>query len=216
MKTVILIFFTFISTSFAQEITENPLRMVGTNIFDFTPLIYLFQHGEITSSEFLVSGQILQKNGNEVKIVHKELRNQLTDEFKKQMLFADPQVQLKMTYAAQVVDRWRNGQLSTGEFMSLDSSLREIIYDEIQREKNDFIEVGSFVKNLPSNYLHLGKSVKFFALPIGASQYDYGTVVVGDANAFTNRFLVTIRGYIKPQTSKNIGIKANVPVASKN
>jgi hypothetical protein len=217
MKTSILIFFCFTSVSFAQEITENPLRMIGTNIFDFTPLIYALQHGEIANSDFLVSGRISQIDGNETKIVHSELRNQLSEVYAKQMLLASPGELLKMTYAAQLLEKWRKGQLSTGEFMSLDPESREIIYDEIEREKNDFVELSSFVKNLPTDYLVLGKNVKLLALPVGTSRFDYGLAVAGDANNFTNRFLITIRGYIKPRISKIVETnKINMPFASKN
>ena len=201
MKVLALIFSTCVSISFAQEITENPVRMVGTNIFDFTPLIHSIQRREVLSSGFLVSGQISQINNNEAKIVHNELRNQLTGEFKKQILMADSRKLLKMTYAAQLLDRWRQGQLSTGEFMSLDVETRGIIYDEIEREKQDFIEIGLFVRNLPAKYLIFGKQVRLLALPTGATRYDYGVVVAEDANMFTNRFLVTVNGYMKPKIS---------------
>jgi hypothetical protein len=220
MKAVALILLCFGSTSLAQQIENNPLREIGTNVFDFTPLIQSFRHGEISDSPFLVAGRISQINAQGVEIVHDELRLGLSQEFNKEMLSADSSLLLKMTYAAQLLDKWRKGQLSAGEFMSLDLETRQIIDDEIQREKQDYVAVTVFVKNLPHNYLTFGKAIRVLALPIAVKttdseslpQFDYGNPISEDRNSFTNKFFVTARGYIKQQIPKknNLG-KTNAP-----
>ena len=208
MRPVIFFMLAVASVSLGQEIADNPLRIVGTNVFDFTPIIVTVQRKEIKDCPFWVAGKVAQINGGVTQVVHEELRNELTQEFSKEMLLAEPATQLKMEYAAQLLGRWRKGQLSTGEFMSLDAETREIIYDEIQREKEDYTEVAVFVKNLPPNFQVLGKSIGVFALPIAVRGkgpqssgrwFDYGAPLSGDPNDFTNKYFVTVRGFVKQQ-----------------
>lgn len=211
MRLAIFFLLALVSVSLGQGIADNPMRIVGTNVFDFTPLIVAAQNREIKDSPFLVSGKISEINGGVTQVVHDELRRELTGEFGKEMLLAEPATQLKMLFAAQLLDRWRKGHLSAGEFMTLDAETREIVYDEMQREKEDYIEVAIFVKNLPANFRVLGKSIDVFALPLAVrgngpqssgQWYDYGTPLSGTPNDFTNKYFVTVRGFVKRQMPK--------------
>jgi hypothetical protein len=215
VKVPILFFLFSALISFAQEIGDNPLRMVGTNIFDFNPLIQSFRFQQITNSAFLVFGRVAEVNNDVVIIVHNERRNQLTEEFSRQMLSSGSGGMLKMAYATSLLEKWRAGQLSAGEFLSIDPDMREIVLDEIQREKEDFVEIAVVVKNVPANYLAQGKQVRFLAFPLAAktinaqSQYDYGRLVLGNRESFTNKYFVTTQGYIKQRMPKKDLVKTN-------
>jgi hypothetical protein len=225
MKPAIVVFLLSIFTSLAQGVFDDPIRMVGTNYFDFSPLIGSFQRQEISSSSFLVFGEVTQIDGNSAQVIHKELHRQLTEDFKKQMLLASPSDLLKMSYTTQVLDRWRSGQLSAGEFMSFDGETKQIIVDEIEREKQDFYSVAVLVVNLPQNYLLAGKQVRLLALPIvtkptepqSLPKYDYGQTVNEATNNFAKYFFVTANGFVKKKIiSVFENSKTNPPILLKN
>lgn len=225
MKITIVVFLLSIFTSPAQGVFDNPIRMVGTNYFDFSPLIRSFQRQEIPGSSFLVFGEVTQIYGNTAQVVHKELRRQLTEDFKKQMLLASPSDLLKMSYATQILDKWRSGQLSAGELMSLGGATKQLVVDEIEREKQDFYSIAVLVVNLPQNYLLVGKQVRLLALPIIAKptepqslpKYDYGQPVNEATNGFAKYFFVTASGFVKKKTVFESEIqKTNSAILLKN
>jgi hypothetical protein len=208
----------------AYSQAQSQLREVGTNVFDFSPVARSFQKQEVTSSSFLVMGEVIQVNENGAYIERKVPNLQLSQEFTKEMMLAGAGQQLKMLFAEKELEKWRNGQLSTGEILVMDHDTKQYILDEIEREQNNFTYIRVLVTNCPNASVLQGKQVKFFALPVGTatftdsennllsiSRFDYGFPYAG---ATSNRtvFLVTQNGFIKKESSQEAEAKKEAAV----
>lgn len=218
MKSVLTCLFVAWSiNAFAQ--VQNPLRQLGTNIYDFGPVFRSYQQREIVSSPFLVLGEVFQINDNGVHIIRKEPNFHLSDEFTKELMMADTGQALKIVFAENKLEKWRLGNLSAGEMMAMDPETRGIVLEEIEREKTFFNSVRVLVTNCPNASVLLGKQVAFFAMPVGTytftdsannvstiPRYDYGQPYLG---VVSNRtvFLVTKAGIVRKQTSQELAEK---------
>ena len=206
----------------ARPQVQAQLRILGTNIYDFTPIMQSLQKSGATSSPFLVTGEVFQINENGAHIIRKELNLHLSQEFAKELTLADPSKMLKMLYAEKRLDAWREGNLSAGEMMSMDVETKRIISEEIEREKNNFTYVRVLVTNCPNASALQGKQVQFFALPVGTysftdsannlssiPRYDYGRIYVGETSNLTV-FVVSKGGIIKKESPQAIEAKQGV------
>ncbi len=216
MKIAILLLAAWLpSIAFSQE--KTPLRRVGTNIFDFTPLIQSFRRGEITNSSFLVVGEVYQASEGSAYVVRKEFNRRLSTEFQREILMAGPAEQLKYLYVSQVIQR--RDPLAAGEFLTWDPEMRQIYYDEIKREQDDYTYVRVYVTNCPDVHPYIGKGVRIFALPAGTYTftdaannshsiplYDYGHPYFGDTSNLTV-FLVTSTGFVRKETPQETAVK---------
>jgi hypothetical protein len=213
MKTVLLLTFCWMAAASAQT-SDYPLRRFGTNIYDFTPLMQSFQRREIVNTPYFVTGEAFPAKGNSAQIVRKMLNKRLSQDFRKNLLLAGPAEQLKMLYAQKVIERWRNGQASSGEFLVLDPEMKRIVSEEIEREKEDYTYVRVFVTNCPAIYLIKGKEVALFAFPTGGSTYNYGETFLGNSEKLPNVFLVTAQGIRKKETLQEVAAKKAITAAN--
>jgi hypothetical protein len=213
-----------------------PTRRLGTNIFDFGPLMQSVQRGEITNSPYLVIGKVVEVTGNGIQIIRREpiltarkgANNHLSEDFMREMLLAGPEKQLKYLFISKKLIQQQ--QVSSGEFMSWDSEMRQIYYDEKQREQeiydterqhseDSYIYRQIFVNNCPPDFAIHGKQVCLFALPVGTytftntangsqsmPRFDYGQPYFEDVSNIAV-FLITKNGITRKQTIQEIATK---------
>lgn len=218
MKKILVIFFLGITLgSYSQD--RGQLRVIGTNVFDFSPVIKSFEKQEITSSPYCVSGEVFQANDNGTHILRKVTNLGPSKEFSNELLQADTGMQLKMLFASKKLEQWRSGELSTGELMAMDPQTKQIILDEIEREKSNVTYVRILVTNCPNASVLLGKQVQLFAMPAGTytftdsenhlmtiPRYDYGLPYSGMTSNLTI-YLVTRNGLTKSETLQEAELK---------
>jgi hypothetical protein len=220
MKTILLVVTCCMACAPAIRASDFALRKFGTNVFDFTPLMQAVQRGEATNTPYLVRGDVSDTGENWAYVVRKELERQLSQQFAEDLLLAGPSEQLKMLSAVRLLEKWRQGRLTPGEFMAFDPAIKRIVFDEIEREKMNYVYIRMFVTNCPPQFRVRGQQVRFCAFPAGTHtfvdqarnvqsipRFDYGLPVENYSDDFTNVFVVTARGPVKKESPREAAAK---------
>jgi hypothetical protein len=199
-------------------VTDYPLRIFGSNVYDFSAVMQPGQPEEAKQTIFMVSGRVFRAGVGWAEIIRRkpDAPVHMNEEWRRNFLLAGPAEQLRRLYAHQVIERMQKGKVSAGELNALDPEMKQLVYEGSHQLETDLDRdyARVFVTNCPAAYCVREKQVRFCAMPVGGGlttdsspRYDYGRPFVGDPRGLTNVFLVTNRGIVRKQTPEETAAK---------
>ncbi len=206
MRTAILILLFLTLNVFAQfapvtsEVYRHtPIRRIGTNIIDFSPMIdaVLKSKAGTNARNYFIAGEITQITPEGVLLeCDLGIRYQIDTS---DALNASPQELLRILAVKGMLDR-SNGKIGLGDYLALSPQARSYLKPVRQREN-------ILLTNCPADLQELGNSIKVFAWPLGQfsdaqnvvgtiRRFDYGEKFSGSTSNYPGYYRINNNGIV--------------------
>jgi hypothetical protein len=189
LKTSILFFTVFYCCFDAQALDQSYLRQVGTNLYDFSPLVLA-----PNQESYRVVGQVTKIFPQSIQVTrHIKQVVGITFQYRGpsagKLSRATTSDMLKMLYASSVAS---GGEMSLGKYLSMGPEERQnFIPVQKVEEKTEIF----YLLNYPSDVV-LGSQIDCFAVPTSSRGFwDFGKPFSGDVSQFKTVYHISSAGF---------------------
>lgn len=192
---------------------RHPFRLIGTNLFDFTPIITekLRPNPSPVAETYFLKG-VIQRTHQEGVIILRDLGYGYRYEPRIDLETTDTMDLLQTMAANSIASK---GEISLGHYLTMSPEMRRH-FKQVRKTQ----EV--LVRNCPSNLRRIGKPVELFAFPLGQVNvsprqtntqlipcYDYGHAFTNDVPDDWSVTRVTTNGLVRVASKSEIALRAS-------